>query len=62
MMIKCKGNIVSHFSGEKWKCPVFLKKFMGTLIKIGTGIQAILRFCLRNSRGCNAGITDGRDV
>jgi hypothetical protein len=27
----------------------------------GTGIQAILRFYPRNLRGCNVGITDGRD-
>jgi hypothetical protein len=25
----------------------------------GKGVQAILRFLLRNMRGCNAGITDG---
>jgi hypothetical protein len=29
-------------------------------MKIGTGVQAILRFCLRNLRGFNVGITDGR--
>jgi hypothetical protein len=29
-------------------------------IKIGTGVQAILRFCLINIRSCNVGITDGR--
>jgi hypothetical protein len=31
-------------------------------MKISTGFQAILRFSLRNLRGCNVGITDGRDV
>jgi hypothetical protein len=30
--------------------------------KIGTGVQAKLRFRLNNFRGCNAGITDGRDL
>jgi hypothetical protein len=30
--------------------------------KTGAGIQAILRFCLRNLRGCNIGITDGRNL
>jgi hypothetical protein len=30
--------------------------------KIGTGVQAILKFCLRNLRGCNVGITEGRDL
>jgi hypothetical protein len=32
-----------------------------SFMKIGTGVQAILRFCLRNLRGCNAGITNGKD-
>jgi hypothetical protein len=31
-------------------------------IKIGAGVQVILRFGLRNSRGCNAGITDGWEL
>jgi hypothetical protein len=30
-------------------------------MKIGTGVQAILRYRLRNLRGCSVGITDGRD-
>jgi hypothetical protein len=34
--------------------------YVPTLMGIGTGIQAILRICLRNLRGCNVGITDGR--
>jgi hypothetical protein len=29
--------------------------------EIVPGIQAIRRFCLRNLRGCNVGITYGRD-
>jgi hypothetical protein len=33
-----------------------------SFIKIGTGVQAILRFCFRNLRGCNVGITDERDL
>jgi hypothetical protein len=36
---------------------IYLPSFM----KIGTGVQAILRFCLRNLKGCDVGITDGRD-
>jgi hypothetical protein len=32
-----------------------------SFLKIGTGVQAILRFFLRNLRGCNVGITDGRN-
>jgi hypothetical protein len=32
-----------------------------SFMKIGRGIQATYKFCLRNLRGCNVGITDGRD-
>jgi hypothetical protein len=28
-----------------------------SFMKIGTGVQAVLRFCLRNLIGCNAGNT-----
>jgi hypothetical protein len=38
------------------------KMYIPSLIKIGTGIRAILRLCLRNLRGCNVGITVGRDL
>jgi hypothetical protein len=31
-------------------------------MKIGTGVQAMLRFCLRSLRGCNVGITERRDL
>jgi hypothetical protein len=31
-------------------------------MKTDTGVQAVLRFCLRNLRGCNVRITDGRDL
>jgi hypothetical protein len=30
-------------------------------MEIGTGVQAILRFCLKNFRGCNVGITQGNE-
>jgi hypothetical protein len=36
---------------------IYVRSFM----KIGAGTQAILKFCLRNLRGCDVGITDGRD-
>jgi hypothetical protein len=36
--------------------------YIPIFIKIGTGIQAILKFCLRNLRGCNDGITDVRNL
>jgi hypothetical protein len=31
-------------------------------MKIGAGVQAVLRFGLRNLRGCNVGIADERDL
>jgi uncharacterized protein YraI len=37
---------------------IYLPSFM----KIATGVQAVLRFCLRNVKGCNLGITVGRDL
>jgi hypothetical protein len=36
--------------------------YIPCFMKIGAGVQAILRFGLRNMRGCNIGITDGRDL
>jgi hypothetical protein len=37
---------------------IFLPDFM----KIGAGVESILRFCLRSLNGCNVGITDGSDL
>jgi hypothetical protein len=37
---------------------IYIPSFMKTY----AGVQAILRFSLRNLRGCNAGITDGKDL
>jgi uncharacterized protein YraI len=36
--------------------------YIPSFIKIGSGIQAVLRFCLSNLWGCNVGINDGRDL
>jgi hypothetical protein len=36
---------------------IYILSFM----KAGTGVQAILLFCLRNLTGCNVGISNGRD-
>jgi hypothetical protein len=36
--------------------------YVSSFIKIGTVVQAILRFCLNNLRGCNVGITEKRDL
>jgi hypothetical protein len=37
---------------------IYIPSFMGTDI----GVQAILKFCLGNLRGCNIGITDERNL
>jgi uncharacterized protein YraI len=36
--------------------------YVVSFMKIGSGVQAILRFCLRNVGGCNIGITDRRNL
>jgi hypothetical protein len=35
--------------------------YVPSFMKIGTGVQVILRCCLRNFRGCNVDITYRRD-
>jgi hypothetical protein len=35
---------------------IYIQSFM----KTGTGVQAIVRFCFRNSSSCNVGITGGK--
>jgi hypothetical protein len=44
---------------------IYLPSFMKSVqsfIKIGTGIQTVLRFCFRNCIYCIVGITSGRDL
>jgi hypothetical protein len=36
--------------------------YIHSFMKISIGVQAILRFILRNLRGCDVGITDGGDL
>jgi hypothetical protein len=36
--------------------------YIPNLMKLGTGIQAIIRFCIRHLRSYTIGITDGRDL
>jgi hypothetical protein len=36
--------------------------YIASFMKIGTGVQAIIWFCLSNFKGSNISITDGRDV
>jgi hypothetical protein len=35
---------------------------IANFMKVGTGVQAILRFHLTYLRGCHIGITDGEDL
>jgi hypothetical protein len=36
--------------------------YIPNFVKIGAGIKAVLRFCLRSLRVCNVGIIDARDL
>jgi hypothetical protein len=36
--------------------------YIPSLMKIGTNIHVILKFCLSNLKRCNVGITDARDL
>jgi hypothetical protein len=36
--------------------------YIPSFMKTGTCIEAILRFCLSNFKGCNVGITDFMDL
>jgi hypothetical protein len=47
---------IRHWDGLRWH-----DIWIQNVIKIGTDVQAISKFCLRNLRGRNVGITDGRD-
>jgi hypothetical protein len=54
LMERIKKSIVEMGSGGMIYIPSFMK--------IGKGVEGILRSCLSNLKGCNAGITDGRDL
>jgi hypothetical protein len=45
---------------EMASCGMIL--YIPSFMETGTGVQAILRLCFRNLRGCNVGNTDGRDL
>jgi hypothetical protein len=36
--------------------------YIPSFMKLGKGFQGIIRVCLSNMRGCNVGITDGKDL
>jgi hypothetical protein len=52
--------------GGIYKCAVKMGSgaliYLPSFMKIGTGVQTILRFCTSNLKGCKAGITDRRDL
>jgi uncharacterized protein YraI len=41
---------------------VIIYTCLPSFMKIATGFQAVLRFCLRDFKGCNVGITEGRNL
>jgi hypothetical protein len=41
---------------------IYIYTYIQSFMKISTGIESTLRFCLRNLKVCNAGITDGRNL
>jgi hypothetical protein len=47
---------ISEYEIEMASCDMI---YMLSFMKFDRGVQAILRFCLRNLRVCNVGITDG---
>jgi hypothetical protein len=48
-----------HWDGLRWHDILVC---IPNLMKIGTGVQALLRFCLSNLDGCNVGIIDGSGI
>jgi hypothetical protein len=56
---ECNVGIADQYTIEKASCGMI---YVPSFMKIGTGVQAILRFDLRNLRGCNVGIIDGWDL
>jgi hypothetical protein len=42
-----------------WDGFMYYEYYIPTFMKIGTGIEEILRFCFSSFRGCNIDITDG---
>jgi hypothetical protein len=49
------------YTVEMASCGMILL-YIPSFMTITTGVQALLRFYFRNLRGCNVGITDGRDL
>jgi hypothetical protein len=48
---------ILHCDGLRWH-----DINISSLVKIGTGVQVVFRFCLRNLRGYNVGNIDGREL
>jgi hypothetical protein len=41
---------------------IYIYIYTPSFMNIGTDVEVILRFCLRNMRGCDVGITEGEDL
>jgi hypothetical protein len=58
--------LVSVMEGIIFKCAVEMGSvgmiYLPSFMKVGAGVQVILRFFLGDFKGCNVGITDGRDL
>jgi hypothetical protein len=61
-MYKVPGRSVQAFMKYAVEMTLCGMMCITHFMKIGTGVQAILRFSFRNLRGCNVGITDGRGL
>jgi hypothetical protein len=44
------------------KMASYIMIYVPSFMKPGTDIQVILKFCLRNLKGCNVNIIDWRDL
>jgi hypothetical protein len=58
MLILMTKGIMKYATEMDLRAMIYIPSFM----KIVTGVQAILTIYLINLRGCNVGITDGRDL
>jgi hypothetical protein len=57
MLVLFRGGIYEVCLKMASYCMIWRLSFM----RIGTGVQATLRFCLSSFRGCNVGTSDGKN-
>jgi hypothetical protein len=58
MLVLLMGRFMKH-DVDMVSCGII---YVPSVMKICKGIQAVLRSCPRNFRGCNVGITDGKNL